>query len=72
MENTSDNQSTENSNSNNPEPVNDFNSIFLSIKLFLFELLDIRSDTDRKGTIEDIKGNISMKGHTAWVLVFQS
>lgn len=70
MENTSDNQSTENSNSNIPEPANDLNSILLSIKLFLFELLDIRSGTDRKGTIEDIKGNISMKGHTAWVLVF--
>ena len=33
-------------------------------------LLEIRKDTDKKGTIEDIKGNISMKGHTAWVLVF--
>jgi len=70
MENTSDKQSTENSSSNNQQPENDLDSILSSIKLFLFNLLDIRSDTDKKGTIEDIKGNISMKGHTAWVLVF--
>ncbi|MFD1294548.1 DUF389 domain-containing protein [Lutibacter holmesii] len=55
---------------NNPTPVSDAKFIFASIKKFLFELLDIRLDTDKKGTIEDIKGNISMKGHTAWVLVF--
>lgn len=41
-----------------------------NIQVFLHEILDIRKDTDRKGTIEDIKENISMKGHTAWVLVF--
>lgn len=44
--------------------------IFNSIKLFLHDILDIRNGTNAKGTIEDIKGNISMKGHTAWVLVF--
>ena len=37
---------------------------------FFYKLLVIRQGTDQKGTIEDIKGNISMKGHTAWVLVF--
>ncbi|MDF1516642.1 MAG: DUF389 domain-containing protein [Lutibacter sp.] len=41
-----------------------------TIKQFLFELLDIDHDTDKKATIEDIKENISMKGHTAWVLIF--
>ena len=41
-----------------------------NIQVFLHEILDIRKDTDKKGTIEDIKENISMKGHTAWVLVF--
>lgn len=41
-----------------------------TIKEFLFELLDIKHDTDKEATIEDIKENISMKGHTAWVLVF--
>jgi len=41
-----------------------------AIKQFFYELLDIKHDTDKKGTIEDIKENISMKGHNAWVLVF--
>ena len=41
-----------------------------NLKQFLFELLDIRHDTDKEGTIEDIKENISIKGHTAWVLIF--
>jgi len=57
------NQPSENSN-------NDIKGIWANIKQFLFELLDIRQGTDKKGTIEDIKDNISMKGHTAWVLVF--
>jgi len=70
MENTTKNQSPENSNLNNPASNNDIKDIWASIKAFLLEILDIKKDTDRKGTIEDIKGNISMKGHTAWVLVF--
>jgi uncharacterized hydrophobic protein (TIGR00271 family) len=63
---------TSNSNqpSENPIPQKDLKTVWASIKHFVIELLDIRIDTDRKGTIEDIKGNISMKGHTAWVLVF--
>ena len=69
MENTNYNQSNENP---IPEtPINgDIKGIWANTKQFLHELLDIRGDTDKKGTIEDIKGNISMKGHTAWVLVF--
>jgi uncharacterized hydrophobic protein (TIGR00271 family) len=76
MENTSNNKSSENSNNtqNNSDNTNELNSnpkhIWIDIKQFLTELLDIKSGTDKKGTIEDIKGNISMKGHTAWVLVF--
>lgn len=70
MENNPDNLPTEKPDLNNPTPVSDAKFIFASIKKFLMELLDISHDTDKKGTIEDIKGNISMKGHTAWVLVF--
>jgi len=70
MENTTDSQSKENPNSNNQETNNDFRTVWAIIKQFLFEILSIRADTDQKGTIEDIKENISMKGHTAWVLVF--
>ena len=65
METSNSNQQQE-----NPIPPNDIKTVWASIKQFAIELLDIRLDTDRKGTIEDIKGNISMKGHTAWVLVF--
>ena len=68
MESTNHNQFTEPPNSNTPN--NDIKGAWASIKQFLYELLDIRHDTDKKGTIEDIKDNISMKGHTAWVLVF--
>tara|TARA_R110001583_G_scaffold145635_2_gene297574 strand:- start:2520 stop:3953 length:1434 start_codon:yes stop_codon:yes gene_type:complete len=70
MENTNNDQPNENTTIQTPESSTNPISIWASIKQFLFELLDISHDTDRKGTIEDIKGNISMKGHTAWVLVF--
>ena len=63
-------ENSNNTNQNSNSPNTNFKTIWSSIKLFLYELLDIRHDTDKKGTIEDIKGNISMKGHTAWVLVF--
>ncbi len=60
----------ENSSENATSLSNDIRSVFTGIKQFLLEVLDIRKDTDKNGTIEDIKSNISMKGHTAWVLVF--
>ncbi|WP_456377506.1 DUF389 domain-containing protein [Lutibacter sp.] len=66
MENSTENKSNENLTTNSP----DIKGLWANFKQFLFELLDISQDTDRKGTIEDIKDNISMKGHTAWVLVF--
>lgn len=48
----------------------DAKSLFLNIKIFLSELLDIRSDTDRDSTIEAVKKDISFKGHNAWILIF--
>ncbi len=48
----------------------DLKGIWNAPIVFLKELLDIRFDTDKNGTIQDVKDNISMKGHTAWVLVF--
>ena len=54
----------------NNESSGDLKGIWNDFKLFMKDILDIRSDTDKKGTIQDIKDNISMKGHTAWVLVF--
>jgi len=41
-----------------------------SIKKFLSELFDIRSDSDRDATIEAVKKDIPFKGHTAWILIF--
>ncbi|MGV8947535.1 MAG: DUF389 domain-containing protein [Lutibacter sp.] len=60
----------ENNDKNQPAENTKLKEAWINLKQFLFELLDIRHDTDKKGTIEDIKENISMKGHTAWVLVF--
>ncbi|MDP3313029.1 DUF389 domain-containing protein [Lutibacter sp.] len=60
----------ENSENNKPQENKNLKETWITIKQFLFELLDIRHDTDKQGTIEDIKENISMKGHTAWVLIF--
>ncbi len=40
------------------------------VKEFLAVLLDIKSNTNTAGTAQSIKDNISMQGHTAWILVF--
>ncbi|KAA1244804.1 DUF389 domain-containing protein [Aquimarina sp. RZ0] len=48
----------------------DAKGLFESIKIFLTGLLDIRSDTDKDQTIEDVKNDIPFKGHTAWILIF--
>jgi len=42
----------------------------LNIKEYLRELFDIRQGTSKAGTIQDIKDGISIKGHTAWILIF--
>lgn len=44
--------------------------LFISFKKFLKELLDFRNDTDRDETIQAIKGDIALKGATAWILIF--
>ena len=43
--------------------------LFANIKSFLRELLDFREDTDRDETVNAIKGDISFKGATAWILI---
>ncbi len=48
----------------------EFSGFLGSIKMFLKDLLEIRHDTNKEGTIQQIKDGISMKGHTAWILVF--
>ena len=45
-------------------------NIWQSIKSFLRDLMDIREDTDHEATIQTIREDIPMRGHTAWILVF--
>ncbi|WP_033959273.1 DUF389 domain-containing protein [Psychroserpens jangbogonensis] len=47
----------------------DAKGLWESTKKFLTELLDFRDDTDRDATITAIKGDVSFKGATAWILV---
>ncbi|MEN8185583.1 MAG: TIGR00341 family protein [Bacteroidota bacterium] len=48
----------------------DFKDFSQSLEDFFSELLNIKSGTDKEATAESIKKSISMKGHTAWILVF--
>jgi len=61
-------QASENKPSENAEQ--DFKSIFHHLKIFFKELLDIQKGADKQGTIQDVKDNISIKGHAAWILIF--
>lgn len=47
----------------------DAQGLFKSLKIFLVELLDFRSDTDREATVAAIINDIPMKGATAWILI---
>ncbi|MCK0130873.1 DUF389 domain-containing protein [Flavobacteriaceae bacterium F08102] len=55
---------------NKETPEKKVTGLFGGIREFLVELLDIKKDTNKEGTVQSIKDNISMKGHTAWILVF--
>ena len=48
----------------------EFKGFFQSLKEYIPELLSIRKDTDKERTAERIKEGISIKGQTAWILVF--
>ena len=48
----------------------EFKGIVANIKEFLFQLLNIKVETDKVATAQTIRENISIKGHTAWILVF--
>ncbi len=47
----------------------DFKGLAGSIKKFLSELLDIRTNTDQAATKEAIIADIPFKGHTSWILI---
>lgn len=42
----------------------------LNIREYLIHLFDIKKGTSKAGTVQDIKDGISIKGHTAWILIF--
>jgi uncharacterized hydrophobic protein (TIGR00271 family) len=52
------------------EVQNEFKGFFRSLKDYLPELLNIKKGTDKETTAQTIKEGISMRGHTAWILVF--
>ncbi|MDB4108054.1 DUF389 domain-containing protein [Flavobacteriaceae bacterium] len=47
----------------------DAKGLWVSLKIFLIELLDFRHDTDRDATVAAIKADIPFKGATAWILI---
>ncbi|GLU43799.1 DUF389 domain-containing protein [Allomuricauda sp. NBRC 101325] len=47
----------------------DFKGLLGSVRMFLSELLEIRSNTDAAATKESIIADIPFKGHTSWILV---
>ncbi|MFX0557547.1 DUF389 domain-containing protein [Maribacter sp. CXY002] len=47
----------------------DFQGLLGSMKKFLSELLDIRTNTDQDATKEAIIADIPFKGHTSWILI---
>ncbi|SNR81368.1 uncharacterized hydrophobic domain-containing protein [Maribacter sedimenticola] len=60
---------TSNEGSGGEEVKKDFQGLLGSIKKFLSELLDIRTNTDQQATKEAIIADIPFKGHTSWILI---
>jgi len=48
----------------------EFKGFFESLREYIPKLLTIRVDTDKEATAERIREGISIKGQTAWILVF--
>ncbi len=48
----------------------EFKGFFQSVKEYIPHLLNIKKGTDKEATAETIREGISMRGHTAWILVF--
>ena len=60
---------TSNEGNGSEEVKKDFQGLLGSIKKFLSELLDIRTNTDQQATKEAIIADIPFKGHTSWILI---
>jgi uncharacterized hydrophobic protein (TIGR00271 family) len=71
------NQGIDKENTVSPDPENgsgeeikrDFQGLMGNVRKFLFELLNIRQNTDQDATKEAVIADISFKGHTAWILI---
>ena len=48
----------------------EFKGFFQSLKEYIPQLLSIRRDTDKQATAKTIREGVSIKGQTAWILVF--
>ncbi|WKK65138.1 TIGR00341 family protein [Lutimonas zeaxanthinifaciens] len=48
----------------------EFKGFFQSLKEYIPQLLNIKRDTDKEATARTIREGISIKGQTAWILVF--
>ncbi|WP_405383928.1 DUF389 domain-containing protein [Maribacter sp. LLG6340-A2] len=60
---------TSNEGNGGEEVKKDFQGLLGSVKKFLSELLDIRTNTDQQATKEAIIADIPFKGHTSWILI---
>ncbi|MEP2057602.1 DUF389 domain-containing protein [Maribacter litoralis] len=60
---------TSNEGGGGDEVKKDFQGLLGSVKKFLSELLDIRTNTDQQATKEAIIADIPFKGHTSWILI---
>lgn len=60
---------TDNSKDTGENVKKDFQGLLGSVKKFLWELLDIRTNTDQQATKEAIIADIPFKGHTSWILI---
>lgn len=60
---------TSNDGNGGDEVKKDFQGLLGSVKKFLSDLLDIRTNTDQEATKEAIIADIPFKGHTSWILI---
>lgn len=60
---------TSNDGNGGDEVKKDFQGLIGSVKKFLSDLLDIRTNTDQEATKEAIIADIPFKGHTSWILI---
>lgn len=62
---------TDANNTENPKiDKGNIKNVLADFRNFFTSLLDIRSDTDKEASIQEIKEAIPFRGHNAWILIF--